>query len=57
MTLKQFRVYLQSLIEKLTTPQPDSQDCTSLRAGHSEAPRNPGFYTACMVQRSQWDHS
>jgi hypothetical protein len=57
MTLKQIQVYWQSLIGKLATPRQDSQESNGLRAGHAEAPANPGFYTACMIQRSRWDKS
>jgi hypothetical protein len=55
MTLKQIHAYWQSLISMLATPRQDSQESNGLRAGHAVAPENPGFYTACMIQRSQWD--
>ena len=55
MTLKQIKVYWQSLIDKIATPHQESHESNGLRAGHATAPANPGFYTACMIQRSQWD--
>jgi hypothetical protein len=55
MTLKQIQVYLQSLIGKVNTPRQDAPESNGLRAGQAKAPANPGFYTACMIQRSQWD--
>ena len=60
MTLKQIQVYWKSLIGKITTPRQESkesQESNGLRAGHGMAPANPGFYTACMIQRNQWDKS
>jgi hypothetical protein len=55
MTLKQIQLYWQSLIGKVPTPRQAAPESSGLRAGQATSPVKPGFYTACMIQRSQWD--
>ena len=53
MSLKTILAYLHSMLNRITQTPKDS---TTLRAGHSEIQRTPGFYTSCMIERSNWNN-